>query len=192
MLSLRKVNPMARAVGMVGVTAGLVGAVTFAVLTSNAVAVGPNDVSTDTAHLEIATSDGSVCGTFGDGPVAGFGTFEHLATDRSPNPIHFCLRNTGTVSLKITSTLSANVSSASASGFINLNVNCNALGNKTDNLNSWFAGVTFNSFNPGNTDQCAASMSLSNTYNGAGSTVPTFSIQFKGTEVPAPTPPPTT
>src|SRR6185295_12572971 len=53
MLSLRKINPMARAVGTMGVVAVMVGAVTFAQFQTNNVTLAANSVSVDTSVLRI-------------------------------------------------------------------------------------------------------------------------------------------
>jgi len=46
MLHLRNINPMVRAVGVMGAVSALVGGITFAQLTSNTVALSPNTLST--------------------------------------------------------------------------------------------------------------------------------------------------
>lgn len=51
MSRLSKLGPIARAVGVIGATAGLVTGVTFAALTSNTVALTPNNISVASASL---------------------------------------------------------------------------------------------------------------------------------------------
>ncbi len=53
MLHLRNINPMVRAVGVMGAVGALVGGITFAQLTSNTVALSSNTLSTGSVNLEI-------------------------------------------------------------------------------------------------------------------------------------------
>ncbi len=187
MLNIHKFSPLARAIGVMGVVAGLVGAVTFAALQSNAVAVGPNNVTTGTASLQIADPGNGTCAdaNYGTTPVAGFNE-TGLTSSSTVTPIHFCLKNNGDVALSIFGSIPENVSSAVASGYINLSVNCSVIGNQSATLNSWhLSGVTFTDdpLNTGEIADCTANISLSNTYPGSGGeTVPTFNIQFVGNE----------
>lgn len=60
MVNIRKINPMARAVGVIGVVAGLATAVTFAALQSQAT-LTDNTISSGTANLQIATVTNGNC-----------------------------------------------------------------------------------------------------------------------------------
>lgn len=185
MLHITKINPMVRAIGTVGAVAALVGGITFAQMQSNAVALSPNDVTTGTAHLQIA-ADATGCSdaAYGDGPVAGFNV-AGLTSDSStdPTPINFCIKNNGAVPLTILGSIPQNVETGNtASGFVTLDVSCTSLGDNTGSLNTWYAaGETFGTLGVGDTDACTASLSLNSGYSGSGGeTVPTFDISFIG------------
>ncbi|HSX47308.1 MAG TPA: hypothetical protein VLF63_00895 [Patescibacteria group bacterium] len=188
MLNIRNINPMARAIGTMGAVAALVGGVTFAALTSNTVALGPNDVTTGTAHLQIAADTGTCANeTFSDGPVAGFGTVSGLTSSSTSPTVNFCLKNTGDVALNIEGLIDSNTATVTAGGYLNLNVSCNTIGTKADVLNTWYAvgeQFTSSSLAAGAIDTCTASLNLLNTYPGSGGeTVPTFNVEFVGHQV---------
>lgn len=184
MLSIRKINPLARAIGTMGAVAALAGGVTFAALSSNTVAISPNTINTGTATLAIAAGANCVTGTYGTS-IPGF-TVTGMTSSTDVTPIDFCLKNTGDVALSIFSWIPENVTVATASGYITLSVSCTGIGNQSDTLNTWYAaGNTFtdNPLNAGEAVGCSADLSLSNSYPGSGGeTVPTFSINFVGNE----------
>lgn len=184
MLKLHKINPMVRAIGTMGAVAALVGGITFAQLTSNVVALGPNSVGTASADLAIAPDTGGCTGaTYGTMPVPGFNA-TNLTPTSSVTPINFCLQNNYTVPLSIEGYLDTNVSSAVASGDITLQVQCNTIGTKSDVLNTWYStGEFFSAPLPaGATDTCTATIALSKDYSSTtGETVPSFNIDFQGT-----------
>jgi len=100
MLSIRKINPMVRAIGTMGVVAGLVGAVTFAQLQSSPVVLADNTIST-TASLQISNG-----GAYGDS-VSGF-TFAGVVPGGQHSDSHtFYIENNGNVplTLNVTSSL---------------------------------------------------------------------------------------
>src|ERR1700753_3662972 len=103
MLKFSKINPLARAIGTVGVVTGLVGAVTFANFTSNAVALGPDDVTTGSAVLEIGDAG---CGGLNTTSTPGFTNVNNFSVT-NPASVTFCLDNTGSVPLAITGTVTA-------------------------------------------------------------------------------------
>ncbi len=68
MFTIHKINPMVRAVGTMGAVAALVGGITFANLTSNTVALTPNNLTSATAALQI----GPNCSTLNSSSTPGF------------------------------------------------------------------------------------------------------------------------
>lgn len=181
---IHKFNPIARSVGVMGATAVLVSAVTFAALQSNTVAIGPNNITTGNAELKIAAGGNCVDGVYGTS-IPGF-TVADMTSSTDVTPIDFCLKNTGDVALSIFSWIPENVTTVTASGYITLSVSCTSIGNQSDTLSTWYGvGNTFtdNPLNSGEAVGCSADLSLSNTYPGSGGEiVPTFNIQFVGNE----------
>lgn len=184
MQSIRLINPMVRAIVVIGSVAALVGAVTFAALTSNTVAIGPNTITTGNAALQIAAGGNCETGTYGTS-IPGF-TVNDMTSSTDVTPLEFCLKNAGDVALGIFGSIPENVTTAVASGHITLSISCTSIGNQSDTLNTWFlAGNTFtdNPLNAGEAVGCSADLSLSSSYPGSGGeTVPTFNIQFVGNE----------
>jgi len=183
-MRISKFSPIARAVAVIGVTAGLVTGVTFAALQSNAVAIGPNDITTGSASLAIAAGSNCETGEYGE-QIDGF-TVNNMTSSTDVPSIDFCLKNTGDVALGIFGWIPENVTTVTASGYITISVSCTTIGNQSGTLNTWFAaGKTFtdNPLNPGEAVGCTADLSLSNTYPGSGGEiVPQFNIKFVGNE----------
>ncbi len=179
-----KFNPIARAVGVIGATAALVTGVTFATLQSNTIAIGPNNITTGNAALQIAAGGNCVDGVYGTS-IPGF-TVADMTSSTDVPAIDFCLKNNGDVALSIFSWIPENVTVATASGYITLDISCTLIGNKSATLNTYYAvGQTFTDspLNSGEAVGCTADLSLSNTYPGSGGeTVPTFNINFNGNE----------
>lgn len=94
-----KVNPLARAVLVVGAVAAVVSGVTFAALDSSSASLTGNTVSSATADLQVSTN-----GTTYGATRAGF-DFEDVVPGGDPAPTAghaFWLRNTGTFDLALT------------------------------------------------------------------------------------------
>jgi hypothetical protein len=97
MQSIRTINPVLRAVGVIGVVAVLAVSVTFAALSSNSVVLADNQFATGTAHLQIWNGS-----AFTDSPVSGF-DFTNIIPGTETAPYTFYLKNTGDVPLSISS-----------------------------------------------------------------------------------------
>jgi len=100
MVNIHQINPMARAIGVIGAVAALVTATTFAALTSNSVVLADSQFQMGTAELKIWDVGSSQYVTT---PVNGF-NFTNVAPDVQTGAFTFWLKNTGTLNLDITST----------------------------------------------------------------------------------------
>ena len=164
-----------------GVVAGLVGAVTFANLTSNAVAFGPNDIQTGTASLAIEQTG---CSTESvDTLIDGFNV-TGLVPGGANSTLNFCLANTGDVPMAITGSIPQDLSASVAALHTNLSINCPGLGTLAANLNSWGPGTFTNPLAAGDSVSCTATVALDTGYTGSGGeSIPTFGVYFNGTQV---------
>jgi len=181
MLSIRKINPMVRAIGTMGAITALVGAVTFAQFQSNTVALTDNSVSTNTAALKI--QDGTTCSNPGTSDTGM--TVTNLNPGSSSDPFAFCLDNTGTTSLALSTGIptSFNGSTVPPSA-VTLNIDCGVGGTFSGTLSSLNVtqALTDSNLPTGITD-CTASVTLSPSYNGSGGSVVPFELDFSGTQI---------
>jgi hypothetical protein len=184
MLSLSKVNPMARAIGTMGVVAGLVGVVTFANLTSNTVALTPNQVATASAALVIDNNDS--CANNSPTNVTGF-QVTGLAPGSSVTK-DFCLRNIGDVPLDISASIPQDLSGSPAAQKTTLDITCANIGSVTGGLDAWgVRAFSTAALDTAVNEDCTATITLDSSYTGSGGeAIPAFSINFDGTQ---PTPP---
>jgi hypothetical protein len=181
-MSIKHINPMVRAVATMGAIAALVGGVTFAALTSNAVALTPNNMTVASASLVI-----------GPGPdctdvVATSTTGLHesaLTPGASATPVSFCIKNTGGVPLNLSAVIPEAITLATdtAAQNITFGINCGTYGSPTTTLSSW-SPETFGggALPAGATVDCSATASLASTYTEGGHVVPGFSVQFTGVQ----------
>lgn len=104
-LSTSRINPVARAVMVIGAVAALVTGITFAALSSQATLTG-NTIASGTALLQVAAAGTETpCGTF-DSTAAGFNFV--VASGTGDSQIEsFCLKNAGDAALATTVKLSA-------------------------------------------------------------------------------------
>jgi hypothetical protein len=182
MSKLSKYSPIARAIAVIGATAGLVTGVTFAALTSNTVALTPNTVTVATASLVIGA--GSDCTEVVTTSTAGINA-PALAPGSSVTPVTFCIKNTGGVALNLSAAIpeAATLATDSGAQALNFGISCGALGSPTTLLSAWspepFAG---GSLAAGATVVCTATATLSGSYSVSGHVIPAFSVQFTGTQ----------
>lgn len=180
MLSLRNINPMVRSIGTMGAVAALVGGITFASLTSNTVALTPNDMTTGTASLLIGNASCTGLGT------STTGLQDSALAPGSSATVTFCLDNTGSVPLTLTASIPQNLSGSTAAAYTTLNIVCGnegtlALSNST--LSAWSGGAFPNALANGALDTCTATATLSNSYPGAGGeAIPAFTVNFVGNQ----------
>ncbi len=99
MLAIRKINPVARAVTVVGAVVALATGVTFAALNSTAT-LTDNEITTATASLVIDNTD--VEGANTDNSDTGFSFTGLVPGGGYSAPQHFSLSNTGNVDLDVT------------------------------------------------------------------------------------------
>ncbi|MDB5182614.1 MAG: hypothetical protein JWO47_398 [Candidatus Saccharibacteria bacterium] len=178
---LSKFSPIARAVGVMGVTAGLVTGITFAALTSNTVALSPNTLSSATAHLQI----GSVSEVYNDNSVTGMTAT--LKPGVPSSPFTFYLKNTGQSDLNVSAHVPGDFSgSAISASDITLTINCGG-GDVSYTLAQWNGGsaaISANALTAGSVFTCSETATLSSSATGqGGKTVSPFSVEFTGTEV---------
>lgn len=111
MLSVRKINPMARAIGTMGVVAALVGAVTYAASNSNTVALTNNDLRAATTTLKIGlTQDCSDGANHQQGM-----SFQNLVPGVTSGSYSFCIENQGNTPLALTANIPGTVTSTDPS-----------------------------------------------------------------------------
>jgi len=182
MISLRSINPMVRAVGTMGAVAALVGGITFASLTSNTVALSPNTLTSATAHLLIGGTNGNGCAGATTGPQAGM-TFK-MVPGVTSEPFPFCLKNDGDVPLDITTAIpqAALVGSPISPADVTLDMTCANGGSSHGTLNQYTGGTPLGSIDNGESTDCTATVTLSPSFSGPGTTVNSFDIQFVGTQ----------
>jgi len=184
MKNLRKYSPMFRAVGVIGVVAGLVTAVTFANLTSDVVALDPNNLEVASASLVIDA--GGTCGNVSPTTEPGL-----QATNLAPGDTvskAFCIRNTGDVPVTITGTVSAvdasGLNASLAAQATTLTIECGADAPISGALNTGWVTTFPTPLDPATTVECTADALLSSSFGGSGGDViPEFKINFVGTQV---------
>lgn len=180
MVNIRKINPVARAVGTVGVVAGLVGAVTFANLTSNTVALTDNELASATAQLQI----GSDAEPFTITSVAGINTD---LVPGVPKSFTYYLKNTGDVSMSVKATVPTDVSASTLDpSKVTLSFDCGG-GPVSFTMNAWSNGGTATvpgTIAPNQIWTCSETATLDSGYTGQGgqSMVP-FTVNFDGTQI---------
>lgn len=187
MLNIRRVSPMVRSIGTMGVVMGLVGAVTFANLTSNVVALDPVTLDSATAHLKIGLTNGSGCTDGTDGPQAGFSRTgaTALVPGVASTPFTFCLKNTGGVALNLTTEIpqAAFVDSVINPNLVTLAMTCDNPGSSSGTLDQYTGGTPLGTLAPGADTNCTATVTLSSSYSGSGGeSVNPFAINFVGTQ----------
>lgn len=179
MIHLRSINPMVRAIATMGAVAALVGGVTFANLTSNTVALSPNNLTTATASLAIGA--GSTCPT-GD-TTSTTGLSDSSLAPGGSTSVNFCFDNTSGVPLLLTASIPQDLSASVAAQNTTLTVACTTEGTLAGTLSSWGPATFTTPIAAGTQDTCTATAALSTSYTGAGGeTIPAFSIDFVGSQ----------
>lgn len=183
MFGIKKFNPVAKAVGIMGAVAALAGGITFASLQSNTVALSPNNLVTASATLAIGA--GTTCPGGDTTTTTGFTTTSPLVPGGSPVTTGFCLTNKGDVPLTVSANIPTNPSGTAATD-TTLGISCTTEGDLTNNtqtLNAFSTTAFTNPLPAGASDNCTASAALSNSYSGTGGeTVPVFDIDFTGNQ----------
>ncbi len=182
MVNIRRVSPMVRSIGTMGVVMGLVGAVTFANLQSSAVALDPNTF--DSATAELAIGPGTSCP---DGDITQTtGLTATLVPGVASAPFAFCLDNTGDVPLSITAKIPTDFSLSQISpSDVTLSLNCPTIGTLSGPLTAYSSAVGFpgSQLATGPTEDCTATATLSGSYSGpGGQTLTPFRIEFVGNQ----------
>jgi hypothetical protein len=132
MVRFSKISPMVRAIGTMGTVAALVGAVTFAQITSNTVALTNNTLSSATASLAIGAAHD--CSTGATTSVQGM-SFNNLQPGVASSPFPFCLDNTGNVPLNLTASVPTNFGAGINPNDVTLHFTCGVGGATTGAVN---------------------------------------------------------
>lgn len=187
MRNLRRFNPVLRSVGVIGVVAGLVTAVTFAAtgLTSNTVVLAQNDLETATAKLLIGQANS--CPESASTTSTQGMTFTNLVPGVSQGPFHFCLDNTGTIPLTVTTSIpqAAFVGDTGVQpSDVTLDMACVGGTTTHGTLDQYTGGTVIYAAMPINTPtDCTATVTLNASYSGQGNqVVPKFDIDFVGNQ----------
>jgi len=184
MFSIRKINPMVRAVGTMGAVAALVGGITYAAISTPPVTLGPNTLTAASASLAIATSG---CG--GESPVTtttapGFNSVK-LTPGVASDPVSFCLENNGDIPLTITAAIPTTTGGDIALNKVHLKLDCGGSAVLNGTLDQYAAPVAFPGPQLAASDSmtCTETATLDGSYTSAdGTTVPTFSVSFVGNQ----------
>lgn len=182
MLSIRKINPMARAIGTMGVVAAVVGGITFAQIPSNTVTLTDNTITSESAALTIGLG-GEGCS--GNGSTQTGMAVTGLAPGAtSTPPFLFCLTNTGSGNLAVSMDTPTVFGGSIPPGDITLNLTC---GGTTTNetLSSLISTpvVADSSLASGATDLCNATVTLNGGYTGNGGSITPFELDFTGSTI---------
>ena len=180
MVNIRKTSPMFRAIGTMGVVAGLVGAVTFANLNTNTVALDPNTLASATAHLQI----GSNTQAFSDTSVTGMTA--NLVPGVPSAPFTFYIKNTGQANMNVSAHVNTDFTLSDVSpSDVNLSIECGN-GSVAFTLDAWAAGsaaIPGNPLTSGSTWTCTETATLSGSYSGqGGQSLTPFRLEFVGNQ----------
>ncbi len=197
MLSIRKINPLVRAVGTMGAVAALVGGITFAQIPSNTITLGNNTLVDATASLGIGLTQN--CTDEGAGPVQGM-NFQNLQPTVTSPDFNFCIDNTGGADTGAPMNITIGIpSGAFADSTINANnitlaISCGVGGSYSGavsfsaTLGSLSGSTAALSTNPlsnasNNVWSCQANVTPDSTVTTSGGSLTPFSIDFAGTTV---------
>ncbi len=177
MLGIRKISPMARAIGTMGVVATLVGAVTFAAVTSNTVALTDNNLTSGTPMLQIGTA----VDPFGNSATGLTATLK----PNIPKSFTFFLQNNDTSPLTITASIpSSFAGSQIPPSAVTMALDCGS-GSVSFPISSWAGGsapipgtVAAN----GGIATCTETVTLDASYSPSGNTLNSYTINFVGNE----------
>ncbi|MDB5163394.1 MAG: hypothetical protein JWS12_11 [Candidatus Saccharibacteria bacterium] len=179
MRKLLKFSPLLRAVGVIGVVAGLVSAVTFAQLTSNTVTLTNNTLTSATAALQIS-NDNSTYGSTAPGM-----SFTTLTPGVQSSAFTFFVKNNGDVPLNITTHIPGDFTGSSIpADQVTLTINCGGgdLTKTIADLNASAWTIPGSPLANANTWTCTAKALLNSSFSGSGSVTP-FNMDFVGTQV---------
>ena len=180
MLHLRKINPMFRAIGTVGMVAGLAVGISFAAQTSNTVTLTDNSVTSTTAALQIADA---ACTTAPGTTTATGVTVGPLAPGDTSTPSSFCLWNAGTADLDVSVTSPTNFStSVIPASDVTLNFTCGTTAVASVKLSALSTPTVVDSspLAAGTGDTCTVTATLDPGVT-TGGTVTPFELDFTGT-----------
>jgi hypothetical protein len=188
MLSIHKINPMARAIGTMGVVVAIAAGITYAQIQSNTVTIGNNTLSSANASLEVGLT--TTCDDATTSTVQGV-DFTNLLPGTPSNSFDFCLDNVGNTPLAITAFSPTNFTgSAINPSDVTLNGTCGTDGT-TAGATSFTATVAqlasgqqpiFSSLNNGTSNvlSCQVTATLGSGTIASNATLTPFDVQFVG------------
>ena len=186
-------SPVVRAIGVIGAVAVLVTSITYAALQSQAT-LTDNTIDSATANLDVATSDGSTCGTFGD-TAAGVGFTGVVPGGSDSDDEYFCLKNSGAdtsldlsvMSEAVTWPVTDDLGSGVDNGEVTLNISCDNGGTLSATIASLEAGdeaFTGGTLAPSAETLCTAYVSMTSAaFSGSSASSDMFDLTFTGTGV---------
>lgn len=192
MLSIRKINPMARAIGTMGVVAGLVGVVTYAAtVNANPVSLTNNDLEVGTASLVIGLTQN--CSDGNHTSVQGM-TVTDMVPGSTSSPYAFCIGNDGNIPLNLTAIIPSTVTATGTidPNDVSLHFLCGVGGANTGAVDvtktlvelqsaQTFGGSPLNN-STNNVYTCQVTAHLaSSAVVSSGAKINPFSVQFNGT-----------
>jgi hypothetical protein len=180
MLSITKINPMARAVGTMGAVAALVGGITFANLQSNAVALSPNNLTSATATLAIGDADTCPEGDTTTVP----GLTATLVPGVPSSARSFCLDNKSGIPMNITTQIPTDLTSSPIpANQVSLKITCDGVGTLEGTLDQYASPVALGALGANSQANCSETATLNASYNdNTGKSVTPFDVQFVGNQ----------
>lgn len=192
MFSLRKINPMARAVGTMGAIAAIVGGITYAAtINSGTVKLTNNTISTPSLGLAISTpkNNGGCPNSSATSWTSSMQGMTITNLTSASQTYNFCLENTadtgsGPQTVTMTSPATITTSGIPASQ-ISLTVGCGTAtpaGGTLDTFGPSDNFVVDGAFSQGAIESCTATVTLNSSYSGSGGSVNPFELDFTGTQ----------
>jgi hypothetical protein len=175
MFSIRKINPMVRAVGTMGAVVALAGGITFA-LTTNTTTLASSTFTSGTPLLQVS-NNGSTFADSANGP-------NDTLTPGKAQAYTFYLKNNDTNPLTITASVPTNVSGSTVpAADVTITLNCGS-GDVTFPLSSWSGGSAAipGTIAGSSTATCTQTVTLASTYSNAGDAVTPYDFNFVGNE----------
>jgi len=175
MLSIRKINPMVRAVGTMGAVAAIVGGVTFAAQTNTA-ALTTNSLTSGTPLLQVGTQSSAFADT-APGMTA-------TLTPGITQSFTFYLQNNDTLPLSVTASVPTDFTNSEIpASAVTMSLDCGA-GAVIYPLSSWAGGsaVIPGTVPAGSFSTCTESVTLDSTYSQSGQTLTPYTINFVGSD----------
>ena len=177
MFSIRKINPMVRAVGTMGAIAAVVGGVTFAALQTNTAALTNNTLTSGTPLLQISNNNS----TYGNSAAG----INDTLNPGIPKSFTFYLKNNDVNPLTITANIPTSLAGSTIlPSAVTMALDCNGHSSVSYTLDQWAGGsAAIPGTIPANTAViCHEVLTLDSTYGDTGNSVVPYNINFVGNE----------